>query len=73
MKKLRIAIMMSNYLQMEGSNWRINQRNTSQAELGGVLFCVLVCYEGPGGGVLFCVSVCCEGPGSGGVLCFSVL
>lgn len=48
MKKLGITIMMNNYLQIEGSNWSINQTTASQAELGGVLFCVLVCCKEPG-------------------------
>lgn len=35
-KKLGTAMMMSNYLQIDGSNWSINQANASQAELGVV-------------------------------------
>lgn len=35
-KKLGTAMMMSNYLQIDGSNWSINQTNGSQAELGVV-------------------------------------
>lgn len=48
MKKLGTAMMMSNYLQIDGSNWSINQTNASQAELGVVLFCVSVCCKEPG-------------------------
>lgn len=39
-KKLRIAIMMSNYLQMEGSNWSINQYLTSW-----IRWCFVLCYS----------------------------